>query len=76
MVQKLVRRLQRGEVLQPIDISGEDEHYYPMPSEADFNEYLKHRDYFRLSDMFKVMMAGIKNRRLRKAKSFSAIFLT
>jgi folate-dependent phosphoribosylglycinamide formyltransferase PurN len=74
LIQKLVRKLVRGEVLKPIDVSGEVEHYYPMPTEADFNEYLKHRDYFRLSDMFKVVMAGIKHRRLRKAKSFSLVF--
>lgn len=73
LVQKLVRKLIKYGSLKPIDVSHEEEKYYPMPEENDFFHYKKNRAYYRVTDLLKIMLAGIKNRRLRKHKTLKPL---
>jgi len=70
LVQKLVRKLLKHGSLKSIDVSNEEEKYYAMPEENDFIHYKKNRAYYRVTDVIKIALAGIKNRRMRKHHSF------
>ena len=73
MVQRLVRKLQKNGKLEYIDVSQEPEQYFAMPTEADFNHYRKVRAYYRITDIAKIILVGIKNRRMRKSHSFKLV---
>lgn len=73
LVQKQARKLIKYGELKPVDVSKEKEQYFAMPTEEDFNQYRKKREYYRIRDIAKIMLAGIKNRRLRKHHHFGAM---
>ncbi len=71
LIQKVARRLIKCGELKPIDVSSEKEQYFAMPTKEEFNYYRSKRAYYRITDIAKVMLAGIKNRKMRRHKNFS-----
>ena len=69
LIQKLARKLIKSGKLTPIDVSNEKEEYYAMPTMADFDNYRKVRAYYRVTDIARIMLSGIKNRRMRRHKN-------
>ena len=71
LMQKIARKLIKHGKLQPIDVSNEKEQYFAMPTKEEFNHYRSKRAYYRVTDIAKVMLAGIKNRKMRRHKNLS-----
>lgn len=70
LIQKQARKLIKYGELKPIDVSNEKEQYFAMPTKAEFDHYRKSRAYYRVTDIAKVMLAGVKNRRMRRKQHF------
>jgi methionyl-tRNA formyltransferase len=68
LIQKAARKLLRGEKIIPIDVSGEKENYYAMPTQQDFKHYFRKNGYFRIRDLLRIISNGVKKRRLRKKR--------
>ena len=71
MLQRSARKILRGITIKPIDISAEQANYYSMPTDIDFANYYKQRNYFRLGDLFRITRYGVKKRRMRKERKIS-----
>ncbi len=68
LIQKLARKLLKGQPVKTVSIRDEETRYYSMPTEEDFKHYFKKRGYFRIRDTVRVVAYGIKHRRRRKVR--------
>ena len=66
LIQKLARKLLNGTPIKTVSIRDEKAAYYSMPTGEDFSNYFRKRGYFRIRDTIRIVMYGVKHRRLRK----------
>lgn len=60
LLQHVARTLINGETPKTINADIQENSYYPMPAEKDFDDYFKQRRFFRIRDVFLFLLKKIK----------------
>ncbi|TDJ16956.1 MAG: hypothetical protein E2O62_05945 [Gammaproteobacteria bacterium] len=56
LLQRIAKLLLTGQKLHAISVKGEPEQYYSLPGEKEFDDYFKHRRFFRIRDLISFLL--------------------
>lgn len=56
LLQRIAKLLLTGQKLHAISVKGEPEQYYSLPGEKEFDDYFKHRRFFRIRDLVSFLL--------------------
>jgi methionyl-tRNA formyltransferase len=65
LIRRVARVIQKGRRPEPLPDTDVLPRYYPMPGEADFDEYFQKRRFFRIRDVFGYIWRRMRWRRRR-----------